>query len=269
MCSEIKYSYAEVNGTRLYYEVAGQGEPLVLIHGLFLNTKMWDNQYQEFSKQYKVIRYDIRGYGKSSNPKEGVTYSNHADLKALLDYLNIPKAHIVGLSLGGSIAINFTLEYPKYILSLIPVDSSLNGYNYTKDFLLWITSLFSIAREKSLEAALEAFLDGALFKATMSDPSVAEGMRNLVTSYNGWKLLHNDPEVDPDPPSNDRLSEITCPVLVVVGEYDILDFQGITDKIASTVPNARKCVIKGVGHMSNIEDHETFNKEILSFLSSF
>ncbi len=123
--SSIKSGYAEVNGTKLYYEVAGGGEPIVLIHGFTFDTRMWDDQFKEFSKQYRVIRYDVRGFGKSSTPNEGEPYSHHGDLKALLDYLDIKKAHILGLSMGGSIAINFTLEYPDYATSLIPVDSSL------------------------------------------------------------------------------------------------------------------------------------------------
>ena len=260
--------FAEVNRTRLYYEIAGKGEPLVLIHGLFLNNEMWDDQLQEFSKQYKVIRYDMRGYGKSNNPKEDEPYSNHEDLKALLDYLKIPNANILGLSLGGSNAINFTLEYPEYVKSLILADPHINGYNYSKDFLVWITSLFKIAREKSLEASLDAFLDGALFKSAMEKSSVADKMRDLVSTYSGWKLLHNDPVSETDPPAYDRLSEITCPVLVLVGGLDIVDYRSIADKISSIVPNARKSVIKDVGHMSNIEDSETFNKHVFEFLSS-
>jgi pimeloyl-ACP methyl ester carboxylesterase len=268
MSSDIEKEFAEVNGTRLYYEVAGMGEPLVLIHGLFLNNKMWDDQFSEFSKQFKVIRYDMRGYGKSSNPKEEEPYSNHEDLKALLDYLNTSKAHILGLSLGGSNAINFTLEYPENVTSLTLADPHLNGFNYSKEFLIWITSLFRLARETSLEAALDTFLEGALFNAAMMKPSVAVKMRDLVSTYSGWKLLNNDPVTETDPPASDRLSEISCPVLVLVGEQDIMDYRSIADKIASEVPNVSKCVIKDVGHMSNMEDPETFNKEVLSFLSS-
>lgn len=260
--------YAEVNGGKLYYEVAGEGEPLVLVHGFTLDTRMWNDQFAEFSKHYKVIRYDIRGFGKSSNPVEGKQYSNHIDLKTLLDNLRIDKANILGLSMGGAIAISFTLEYPEYVKSLIPIDSSLDGFNYSKNFLEYIISIFTIAKEKNLDDALDFFINGPLFEATMRNPVVANRMRHLVGSYNGWRLLHNDPQREPVPSPNSRLDEIKCPIFTVVGEYDIPDFHRIADKISNEAPNARKLVIKGVGHMSNLEDPETFNKEILSFLSS-
>ena len=102
----------------------------------------------------------------------------------------------------------------------------------------------------------------------MEKSSLADRMRDLVSTYSGWKLLHNDPVVESDPPASDRLSEISCPVLVIVGEQDIDDYRSIADKISLDISNVRKCVIKNVGHMSNLEAPETFNKEVLDFLSS-
>ena len=265
---DVDSGYAEVNGAQLYYEVAGKGDHVVLIHGITLDTRMWDDQFTEFSKHYRVIRYDVRGYGKSSIPTEGQPYSTYADLKALLDYLNIPRAHILGLSMGGSIAIKFTLEYPDYVSSLITVDSALGGYRWTSDFREWFFSLFGIARESGVESAKEAFMNGALFKSAMRNPLVADRLRGLIGSYSGWRFLNDDPQESLDPSPDVRLSEIGCPTLVMVGEYDIPTFQGIADRIASEVSNSRKVVIPGVGHMSNMEDPETFNKEILSFLES-
>src|SRR5689334_19941744 len=112
---------AEVNHTRLYYEVAGSGPPLVLIHGFDLDTRMWDDQFEVFAQHYRVVRYDVRGFGKSARPTE--PYAHEEDLKALLDYLGIAQAHIVGMSMGGGIAIDFTLTYPEMTRTLILVDS--------------------------------------------------------------------------------------------------------------------------------------------------
>ena len=117
--NENGHGYAEVNNTRLYYEIKGQGDPLVLIHGMNLNHTMWNTQVPEFSKHYKVIRYDLRGYGKSANPKEGESYSNHTDLKTLLDLLNIKKTHLLGLSMGGMICQEFALRYPERLDKLV------------------------------------------------------------------------------------------------------------------------------------------------------
>jgi pimeloyl-ACP methyl ester carboxylesterase len=101
--------YAEVNGTRLYYETAGAGHPLVLIHGYTLDSRMWDDQFETLSKKYRVLRYDLRGFGKSAYPSPDKSYCHTEDLRALLDYLKISKAYVMGLSMGGGIAVEFTL----------------------------------------------------------------------------------------------------------------------------------------------------------------
>ena len=94
----VQSGLAEVNDTCLYYEVAGTGPPLVLIHGFTLDTRMWDDQFEAFSKHYRVVRYDMRGYGQSALPVLGEDYSHVDDLRALLDHLGITKTHVIGLS---------------------------------------------------------------------------------------------------------------------------------------------------------------------------
>jgi pimeloyl-ACP methyl ester carboxylesterase len=175
--------YAEVNDTRLYYEVTGKGEALILIHGFTLDTRLWDYQFQEFSKHYKVIRYDIRGYGKSSNPSEGKQYANYEDLKQLLDYLNIETAHVLGLSLGGSIAINFTLEYPQMVSSLILVGTILDGFS--KNAWRGFNPLFKTAREQGVEKAMEEFLGYQLWAPTLGNPVSSDRIREIVSRYGG------------------------------------------------------------------------------------
>ena len=261
-------SYLEVNGAQLYYEVAGQGDTIVLIHGFAADTRTWDDQFQEFSKHYRVIRYDLRGYGRSSKTEVGKPYSHSRDLKGLLDHLCIRKACVIGLSMGGSVAINFTLEYPDYVSSLIPVDSDLDGFRWTNDLLEWFISLLKIGQESGVESAKEGFMNGDLFGPAKRNPLVADRLRELIGSYSGWRFLNDDPQEGLDPSPNDRLREIACSTLVVVGELDIPTFQGIADRITSEVSDSRKLVIPGVGHLSNIEDPETFNNEILSFLES-
>ena len=90
----MKSGYAEVNDTRLYYEIAGEGDPIVLIHGFTLDTRMWDDQFLEFSKQYKVLRYDVRGHGKSAKPS-AEEYTDPDDLISLMKYLDISHANII------------------------------------------------------------------------------------------------------------------------------------------------------------------------------
>jgi 3-oxoadipate enol-lactonase len=119
---------AEVNGTRLYYEGAGSGHPLVLIHGFGLDTRMWDDQFDVFARHYRVVPYGMRGYGDSAPPADE-SYSHTDDLKALLEHLSIDRAHVLGQSRGGAVAIDFALAHPGATSALVLVDPVLAGHS--------------------------------------------------------------------------------------------------------------------------------------------
>ena len=118
-------AFVEVNGARLYYEDSGNGETLVLIHAGIADSRMWEGQLAAFARCYRVIRYDMRGFGRSEMG-EG-PYAHHRDLHALLDALGVERAHLVGCSMGGRTAIDFTLEYPARVRSLVLVGSAIGG----------------------------------------------------------------------------------------------------------------------------------------------
>ncbi len=103
--------YVPVRNGELYYEVEGAGHPLVLIHAGVADHTMWDAQAPVFARRFRVIRYDTRGYGRSRT--QDTEYSERQDLLDLLDHLGVPAAHVVGISRGGMIAIDFTLEHPR------------------------------------------------------------------------------------------------------------------------------------------------------------
>src|SRR5262249_35833275 len=126
---------APVNGTRLYYEIAGEGEPVVLLEGGQLDRRMWDDQFAAFSRKYRVIRFDVRGFG-SSAARSG-PYHSHEDLFALLEYLHIPSAHLVGLSLGGRIAIDLALTHPEKVLTLVLAGPGLSGFPWSDARTEW------------------------------------------------------------------------------------------------------------------------------------
>jgi len=122
----LEQGFVNVKGGKLYYEVEGNGAPLVLIHAGFLDSRMWDEQFRIFAKHNKVIRYDVRGFGRSSRPKE--EYSDAEDLFSLLNHLKIPKATILGISNGGRIAFDFTSTHPDMVTSLLLVAPGIRGY---------------------------------------------------------------------------------------------------------------------------------------------
>lgn len=261
--------YAEVNGTRLYYEVIGSGRPLVLIHGYALDTRMWDDQIDDLSQQYQVVRYDLRGFGKSAVPT-GESFAYHEDLKALLEFLGIGKVHLLGLSLGGSIAINFALTYPEATQSLILADvSALDGFEWPDELNRWFAPIYSAARAGEMALAKEHWLNTGWFTPARQKPEVASRLEQIVTDYSGWHFSHDNPVRSLEPAANERLDEISAPALVMVGERDLTFYNHpIARRLAQGIPNAQKVVVMpGVGHMANMEDPRGFNQNVLSFLA--
>jgi 3-oxoadipate enol-lactonase len=258
--------HLSANGGSHYYEVAGEGPALVLIPGFTLDTRMWDDQVAAFTAGHRVIRYDLRGAGKSSPPSD--SYAFHDDLKALLDALGVAKAHILGLSLGGAIAVDFALSYPEDVLSLILVDTSaLGGYPWHAELDAWFTGISAAAAQGDLAGAKELWLATGWFTPAMSKPAVARKLREIAADYSGWHFLNKNPVKRASPPANERLGTIAVPTLVMVGELDLAFYNlPIADRLAGAIPGARKVVLPGVGHMANMEDPERFNDAVLSFL---
>jgi pimeloyl-ACP methyl ester carboxylesterase len=257
-----QHGFAEVNGTRLYYEVAGSGHPLVLIHGITLDTRMWDDQFDAFTRHYQVVRYDVRGFGKSALPT-GESYAHADDLRALMEHLGIMRAHILGLSMGGRIAIDFALAYPEATDTLIPVDASVSGYARAAAL-----SYSSTAKEAGVQAARELWLKDPLFKPALEKPDVASRLAQIVSDYSGWHWFNDDPVRVTDPPAIQQLDKVCAPTLIIVGERDIPRVHTVADILQKHIPNARKVVLPGVGHMSNMEDPDRFNEIVLSFLAN-
>src|SRR5215471_17547543 len=118
-----------VKSTQLYYEVTGEGQPLVLVHSGGFDRRLWDEQFTTFADNYKVIRYDVRGHGQSPPPTK--PYSDAEDLYRLLQELHVEKAHFVGLSLGSTIVVDFALAHPEMVDSLVLATPEVNGYSYS------------------------------------------------------------------------------------------------------------------------------------------
>ncbi len=256
-------SFAQVNDARLYYEIAGSGQPLVLIHGFSLDTRMWNDQFETFARHYQVVRYDLRGFGQSAVPTRE-PYTHADDLNALLQHLKIDSVHLVGLSLGGGIAVDFALAYPEKTLSLITIDGILGGHKWVKDWgYIW-----SAAKTKSVEVAKDLWLKDEMFAPANERPGVSARMRQMVADYSGWHWLNRNPERGPETPASERLGKIRAPTLALVGERDLQDFHAIADALQSRIPSCRKVVVPGAGHLANMEAPEQVNEIILSFLTS-
>jgi 3-oxoadipate enol-lactonase len=246
----------------LYYEQAGAGEPVVLIHGGQMDRRMWDPQFESWSKKYRVVRYDVRGYGRSADPT--LPYSDVDDLLAVLDTLAIPRAHLVGLSLGGRIAIDFTLAHPDRVASLTAVAAGMSGFEFSAGN--WPQQLRA-AQDRGGEAAAELWLQDPYMVPALEHADLAPRIRQLVLE-NARVWLQN-PLLPRrlTPPAAKRLGEIRVPTLVVIGDRDVPDMQRVADALASGIAGARKVVVAGAGHIVNLERPAEFDRAVLGFLS--
>lgn len=246
------------NNGNLYYELTGLGDPIIFIHGFSLDHTMWYPQIEFFRRNYQVIAYDVRGFGRSSVPER--PYDHAADLHALLDYLGIKQTHIVGLSMGGRIAVNFALAYPKMIKKLVLMDTALDGYPSEVD---WNVR----AKEEGIENAKKNWLDHELFSAAQKQPEVVTVLRSMIESYSGWHWLHSDLQEPANTHARDRLSQIDVPTLILVGENDLSYFHSIANVLAAGIPGAQKTIVPDTGHMVNMEASDTVNNLLSEFIA--
>lgn len=272
---EIETGTIQAEGGPLYYEVAGEGHPLVLVHAGVADHTMWDDQFEAFAQRYRVVRYDTRGYGKSPVKAEGHEFSNRQDIYELLSHLGIEKTYILGLSRGGMIALDFTLEHPEMVDALIWVASGVGGHEHppTEAEMALFTEYQKVeegAWEKKDYALLadwdvKVWADGPGQPEGRADSRVRARVREMCINNYSTHTVEGKPVVL-DPPAVGRLHEIQVPTLVVVGDLDTSDTQAAADFMAEKVEGARKVVFPGVAHMVNMEKPEEFTNLALNFL---
>lgn len=259
----------ETNGARIYYEVVGSGEPVVLIHAGVANLRMWDEQVKALRDAYRVIRYDTRGFGATET--DAVDFSNRADIAALLDHLGESSAHVLGLSRGGSIALDFALEYPDRVRSLIVAAGGISGYESPDEA---DASVFE-EPEKLLEAKdwegiseweTAYWADGPGQPKDRVDPALRAKVHEwILTNYRAQKEEGTPQPLDP--PAVGRLSELRAPLLVIIGTLDEPGTQQSMHHLAKLVPGARLEVFEGAAHMLNLEQPDRFNALLREFFS--
>lgn len=258
----------EVPGGRLAYEVEGNGTALTLIHAGVAHMRMWDDQGPAFAEHFRVIRYDTRGFGMTRS--EDVEFSNRADLRALLDHLGVERTHLLGISRGGSIALDFALESPERVSSLVLVASTPGGFEHEDAELdaLW-TEMESLYEAKGWEKLVE--LETALWTDGHGQPTnrVDGGMRRRMVEWNLWNYRAQPGEGKPqplDPPAVGRLSEVSVPTLVMWGDLDESGVLAGGEALVAGIAGARSHVFEGVAHMVNLERPEQFTQHVLTFL---
>jgi 3-oxoadipate enol-lactonase len=260
----VALSPAEVTNV-LHYAQAGQGDPVVLLQGANLPMEMWDAQVQSFIAEFRVVRFDVRGFG-GSGPRDSVPYQSHADLRALLDHLGIARAHLVGLSLGGRIAVDFALTYPDRVQSLVLSAPGLSGYMFDEASMReWTGPLIDAVRSGDSVRAADMWLKSGFMATAMQNSELAPRLTQLARS-NARVFRYADLEVPLSPPAVDRLSEIHAPTLLLLGDKDVQDEHRIVERLHEKVASSERVVFPGVGHVTNLEAPQDFNRVVVAFL---
>ncbi len=254
----------DIVGGKHYYERDGEGPPVVLIPGGTLDVRLWAPQVEALSSRYTFVRYDPRGYGRSSEPTDA-PYRHCDDLHALLTELGIDRACIGGQSLGATIAIDFTFAHPEVVRGLVLAPAlPVLGWEWVEGFPP--APALRLARSEGVDAVKAAFLELPLNASAMRMPAAGATLRQMITDYSGWHLTHSDPGSFEAPDAIERLGEITVPALVLVGGHDVLDSRLTADRLAAELGDPERRVIDHVGHYPNLEDPTAFNELTLGLL---
>jgi 3-oxoadipate enol-lactonase len=262
--------FIAVPGGSLYYEVAGTGHPLLLIHADVADSRMWDDQFDTLARSYRVIRYDKRGFGRTTS--ESGSFSYRQDIVDLLDRVGAEKVAVVGLSNGGQLAVDFTLEHPERVDALVVAAGWVSGCDIEpteaeSQLFLQYEDLLSRKEYAALaDLAVRVWCDGPGQPEGRAPASVRERVREMVA--NNYRLHPESLAPQPlNPPAVQRLHEIHVPVLAIAGDLDATDTLAVMKLLAQGVPDGRLEVFPGVAHMVNMEKPEAFAALVAEFLN--
>jgi pimeloyl-ACP methyl ester carboxylesterase len=256
---------------RLFYETAGEGPALILGHAGFVDHRMWDDQWRAFAQHHRVIRFDLRGYGKSDSLTAPV--SRRVELRQVFESLRIPRAALLGCSLSGETALDFALEHPARVSALVIVSATPSGFALQGEPPRHLMEMFGALQTGDLALASELqnriWIDGPFRQPGQVDPNtrgrVAEMSANALIK-GAWNMSSMHPSDPLNPPASARLAQITAPTLVIAGGLDHPEILRAAEVMAATIPNARKVILPGCAHLPNMERPAEFNQLVLDFL---
>ncbi len=250
------------------YEITGTGAPLVLIHGWAQDLTIWDDQVREFSKRYRVIRYDRRGYGKSTGFADAS--ADPMDLRVLLDSLGIQSASVLGLSAGSRTAINFTVAFPDRVKALVMYgQAQLPGFSPVPAGPTPVATFRAIAQQYGLDSAGKVIRAHPLSWMPPGRPELQELLKSQWARYSGQDLLHPVPESGRVPHARlDQVAAIKVPTLVISGDHDLPLFLQIADTLVRRIAGAQRVVIPNAGHGAHFAQPKQFNDAVLKFLKT-
>lgn len=260
--------YVDVGTTTIYYETAGRGETVILLHGGWTSVRQWDEQIDSLARDYHVVRYDARGYGRS--PLGDSAYAHHEDLRALFRHLGIERAHLVALSNGSTIALEFALTHPGLVRSMSIGPAPMPGYDLGQEFTTGIRAISRAGGDRDIELTRRLIWDFAPLRVASTMPAVRARLDTMFLRDHTW------PQSRAGAPARQRLHaplaqllpQVAGPVLIVVGDGEMPVLRQQADSMARAIPGAELVVIPGAGHVVNMEQPARFTRVLLDWLRS-
>lgn len=267
--SQAVTGYVDIDQTRLYYETAGSGIPLILVHAGVADCEQWDQEFCSFSEHYQVVRYDMRGYG-SSDPVAG-PFSHLRDLSAVIDDLFLhPPLIVMGCSLGGVLSLEYALENPQHIRALIMISPGSCGFeidNCTQELFSEAMDAFQAGDLNQLaEIETQIWFDCMNVEPDQVDQSMRALLYDMNRSVLGREAYKMGVMAETYQPALQQLDLIDFPVLIIVGGQDLPYMHAAADFLAERIRFARKEVIDDAAHLPNLDQPNQFQEVVTAFL---
>jgi 3-oxoadipate enol-lactonase len=254
----------------IYAEVAGGGPELVLVHEGICDSRMWDEQWERYTREFRVLRIDLRGFGHT--PLEPGAFSNARDLVEVLEQHGFESAALLGVSLGGRVALEVALARPDLVSALVLVAPGLPGHDWSQELQeAWgeeEAALEAGDLAEAVEVSLRTWVDGPRREPEDVDSAVRERVGEMqlrayelqvpVGEAAEEELLVSDLAA--------RLGEVKVPTLILVGDEDVADMQAITERLAREIPGSRRETIANTAHVPSMERPYEFDELVLPFL---
>ena len=270
--ADFKSGRIDVGNGSLYYEEAGSGEPVIFVHGHSLDHRMWDEQFAEFAKEYRVIRYDLRGYGASSSQTEDYQFTHVQDLVTLMDSLHIRKAHIVGLSLGGFIGADMLGWFPERMASAFLASGNIRkskgpSQPMTKEEALKRDEEIAALKVKGVDVMKREWFEGLMSSGGTRKERMRQPLWEMIDDWDAWQPLHKEVRVVAGLDAYEAIKKNhpTVPTLIVEGKSANNRYSN-QPEILKYLPNGKLKVLEDCGHMLNMEQPEAFNAALREFL---
>lgn len=272
--NEVKEGYVIVDEGALYYQEAGKGKAVVFIHDHPLDHRMWEAQFYRFSKKYRAIRYDMRGYGRSSKQREGYQFTHAADLVQLMNALSINKAHFIGLSMGGFVGADMLGCYPERVRSAVLVSGNIckipgPSNPMDEEEAAYRDEEIAQIKAQGVETVKRELFDELMSTCGSHSERVSQSTWEMICDWNAWQPLHKEARTVLGMDAYVALQEYQpeTPVLLVEGNAPGNQYSEMPD-ILIYLPNGSQVVLDDCGHLLNMEQPELFNKTVLDFLAS-